>query len=115
MTGAESAALSSRRPHDAGSIGQAQVGGLEHAGELGVAARPHDELGVYGGDEVGATAADELSDPVEGGFHVQAVDPHAEDPGLCHLKSWEVANTVSTTAAARTLLSTVDSLRSSES
>ena len=72
------------RPDDTAAVGKAQVGRLEHARELLVDSCAHHELRVHGGDEVVPTLVDELLDPLESRFHVQAIDPHAEHSGLVH-------------------------------
>src|SRR5450759_2461571 len=84
------AALPPRGPDHPRAVGQAQVGGLEHARELAVTTGSHDELRVDRGDEVMAAGVDELLDAVEGGLHVKAVDPHAQDPDLHHFLSGSV-------------------------
>ncbi len=78
------APLPSGRPDNAAAVGQAQVRRLEHAGELMVNARPHDELGVDRRDEVVPARVRELRDPIERRVHVKAVDSHTEDAGLVH-------------------------------
>ena len=71
-------------PHHTAAIGKAEVRCLEHTRELVVGPRPHHELRVDGGHLVVTALVDELRDALECGVHVQAIDSHAEDPGLVH-------------------------------
>ena len=56
---ADLAPLASSRPYDAGSVGQADVGGLEHSGELIVLLGLHDELWIDRRDQVVAAGIDQ--------------------------------------------------------
>jgi glycosyltransferase involved in cell wall biosynthesis len=78
------AALPPGRPYDSCAVGQAQVGRLEHAGEVLVDVRPHDELGVDRDDEVVTTGIHQLCDPIECCIHVHAIDSHAKDADIVH-------------------------------
>jgi hypothetical protein len=78
------AALPPRRPHNPGSVGQAEVGSFEHAREVMVLAGSHDKLRVDRRHEVMAHAIDHRLDSLEGGSHVHAVHPHAQHAGLLH-------------------------------
>jgi hypothetical protein len=79
---AELAALAAGGPHHSSSVGEAQIRGLEHLRELWVFLCAHHELRVDGDDLVVATVLNELLDAIECGAHVEAVDPHPQDPCL---------------------------------
>jgi glycosyltransferase involved in cell wall biosynthesis len=80
-------ALPSRGPNDARSVGEAEIGGLEHACELPIVVRAHHELGVDRRDEMVAAALDELLDPRQRRGHVHAVDSNPEHAGLIHRRT----------------------------
>jgi glycosyltransferase involved in cell wall biosynthesis len=77
-------ALTSSRPHNTTAIRQAHVRGFKDASELAVGARKHHELRVDSRNKVVTTRVHELRYPIERRAHVEAVDTHAEDPGLFH-------------------------------
>ena len=79
---AELAALAAGGPYHSSAVGEAQIRRLEHLGELLVFLRAHHELRVDGGDLVVAAVLNELLDAIECGAHVEAVDPHTQDPCL---------------------------------
>ena len=78
----ELASLAAGGPHHSSAVGEAQVRQLEHLRELRVFLCAHHELGVDGGDLVVAAVLNELLDAIECGAHVEAVDPHPQDPCL---------------------------------
>ena len=79
---ADLAALAASRPHDPAAVGQAERCTVQHASELPVFARPHDELGIDRRHQMRPSAFDELFDSQEGRRHVDAVHPDAEDAGV---------------------------------
>ena len=85
---ADRATLASNRPDDTATVGQAQVCRFKDAGELMIHPRPHYELRVDGCNKMVAASLDELPHPFQGGAHIKAIDPHAENTDLVHWRDY---------------------------
>lgn len=79
---ADPAAVAPGSPDHACAVRQAQVGGFQDPGKVGVSARPHHEFRIDRGDQVVAAGIDKLLDTAEGTRHVDAVDPDPQDPNF---------------------------------